>query len=256
MHVGYVEVDRGVRVRYALLPGGGRPVFIVHGLGGGMGEWLWLARDLASRGFEAVLVELRGHGGSSRSLPRPPSLADYARDVIAVADELGYPRGVAGVGFSLGGYALLKAEDLRPGFLERVVLVSSAHRAGDREGMLERARLAKEGRLGELAERIAGALGVGLEAARSIVSRLDPELYASTVESLASEDLSRSLMRVASRGAAYIVAGSRDALLGGEVLSEALGLGARVIVVEGAGHFLAVEARGRLLSAVLEALAA
>lgn len=247
MYVGFVESEPGVKVRFVLMPGGGSPVFVVHGLGESLEGWVWLGRLLAEKGFDVVLVDLRGHGSSSRSLPKPPSLDDYARDILAVADELGYSEGVGGVGFSLGGYSLLKAEDLRPGFLTRLALISSAHRVGDREGIVERARLAREGRLGELALRIARALSIPLSRAEAIARSLDPSIYAPTAESLALEDLSTPLARVASRGGVVVVAGERDGLLGAKVLEEAKGLGARVIVVEGASHFL--EGRGRLVVA-------
>jgi 3-oxoadipate enol-lactonase len=241
VYVSYAEPEPGVRVRYAVY-GSGRPVVIVHGLTQSMDDWLWLASALASEGLTTILLDLRGHGGSTRRLPRPPRLADYASDIMAVARELGLGE-FAAVGFSLGGYALLQLERMEPGTIGPLLLASSAHRPGDPEGMARRARLAREGRVEELAREIAEAVGVSVEAARALLSRLDLELYASTVESIASADFSRELERVARARGATAVVGDRDRLVGVEVAAEMERLGVRVRLLRGKGHLLNVEAR-------------
>ncbi|HLJ08062.1 MAG TPA: alpha/beta hydrolase, partial [Acidimicrobiia bacterium] len=72
-----------------------------------------LAKSLGSR-VHSVAVDERGHGAT----PRPPDgdfdWHGFARDVLAVVDELGLDRPL-GFGHSCGGAALLLAEEARPG---------------------------------------------------------------------------------------------------------------------------------------------
>ncbi|MEM7480494.1 MAG: alpha/beta fold hydrolase [Acidobacteriota bacterium] len=79
---------------------GSPPVIFVHGLGGTAAQWS--AQLEALRGAQrAVAVDLRGHGHSEPSEEGAYALADYATDVLAVADQLGLDSFVL-VGHSLG----------------------------------------------------------------------------------------------------------------------------------------------------------
>jgi pimeloyl-ACP methyl ester carboxylesterase len=82
------------------------PLLLVHGAW--HGAWCWADRalpDLASRGYHAYAVSLRGHGGSpGRPSLRRASLGDYVEDVLAAAASLPAPPVL--VGHSMGGLAV------------------------------------------------------------------------------------------------------------------------------------------------------
>jgi pimeloyl-ACP methyl ester carboxylesterase len=96
-------IDKG-----ATSPAHGVPLLFVHGAW--HAAWCWDEYFLdffAERGYRAVAVSLRGHGGS-RPHPRPRACAmeHLVADVAAVADELGTEPVV--VGHSLGGAVVQK----------------------------------------------------------------------------------------------------------------------------------------------------
>lgn len=83
------------------------PVVFLHGGGQTRHSWRATQRDVASRNWYAVSVDLRGHGDSDWSADGDYSRDAFARDVIAVAEQLGQPPVL--VGASLGGTASLTA---------------------------------------------------------------------------------------------------------------------------------------------------
>lgn len=141
------ELDwRGTRLRYAV-GGSGRPLVLVHGLGGTYANWLLLAPALAER-YRVVVPDLPGHGGSA-PLPAAPNVDVFADAVLAVLeaeDALPAPF----VGHSLGGLVALRAAVRRPEAVRGLVLaaaagISSATRAA--EATLTALAVAQPGRL-------------------------------------------------------------------------------------------------------------
>jgi len=95
---GYVAHD-GARIYYATF-GAGAPVILLHG---GMVNSRWWGNQvpaLTRAGREAILIDSRGHGRSSRD-GRPYTYELMASDVVAVMDHLGVRR-AAVVGWSDG----------------------------------------------------------------------------------------------------------------------------------------------------------
>ena len=68
-----------------------------------------------------VAPDLRAHGDSTAPEDGDFSWDGFANDVLAVLEHLGYPRTRA-IGHSMGGAALLRAEQLRHGTFERLFL--------------------------------------------------------------------------------------------------------------------------------------
>ena len=86
---------------------GATPVVLLPGGGQTRHSWAGVARSLASAGFEALSVDLRGHGDSAWDPDGDYGHATIAADLVAVAATLAEPPAV--VGASLGGVAALLA---------------------------------------------------------------------------------------------------------------------------------------------------
>ena len=99
-----------------------RAVVFLHGGGQTRRSWGRAAAAVAERGWQAVTVDLRGHGESEWSEDGDYRVATFAGDVLEVLRQLP-PRPVL-VGASLGGFtAMLLAGELSPSTVRAVVLV-------------------------------------------------------------------------------------------------------------------------------------
>src|SRR3984957_11741741 len=85
----------------------GPPALLLHGAGQTRHSWRNTGAALASAGWHAIALDLRGHGDSERSAAGHYRLDDFAADVIAVGRTLPTPPVL--VGASLGGLAALVA---------------------------------------------------------------------------------------------------------------------------------------------------
>jgi pimeloyl-ACP methyl ester carboxylesterase len=88
------------------------PVLLLHGGGQTRHSWGTTLNALASRGWYAYAIDLRGHGDSEWAADGDYTLDAFAGDVVAVARAL--PQPPALVGASLGGIASLAAIGDRP----------------------------------------------------------------------------------------------------------------------------------------------
>jgi pimeloyl-ACP methyl ester carboxylesterase len=94
----------------------------LHGGGQTRRSWGRAAAAVAARGWQAVTVDLRGHGESDWSEEGDYRVVSFAGDVLELLRELP-PRPVI-VGASLGGFtAMLLAGELAPDALRALVLV-------------------------------------------------------------------------------------------------------------------------------------
>jgi pimeloyl-ACP methyl ester carboxylesterase len=112
------------------LPGGptlvihewGRPdraaIVMLHGLGSSGDSWRHAATLLGER-FRVVAVDLRGHGGSSRS--REYSFETMRTDVVRLLDAIGF-YGVILVGHSMGALVAYLLAATHPGLVRALVL--------------------------------------------------------------------------------------------------------------------------------------
>lgn len=97
------------------------------GLAGNARGFAHLGSRLGGDDLQLVAVDLRGRGRSETTPPGTYGWANHARDVFAVADELGFDR-FAIVGQSMGGSVAMKAAELDGSRLTAVVLVDVAGR--------------------------------------------------------------------------------------------------------------------------------
>jgi len=118
-----VSVGDGVRIAADRLGDPLAPaVVFLHGGGQTRRSWGRAAAAVAERGWQAVTVDLRGHGESDWSDEGDYRVTTFAADVLEVLRQLP-PRPVL-VGASLGGFtAMLLAGEIAPDAVRAVVLV-------------------------------------------------------------------------------------------------------------------------------------
>ncbi|MBW0018903.1 MAG: alpha/beta fold hydrolase [Mycobacterium sp.] len=99
-----------------------RAVVFLHGGGQTRRSWGRAAAAVAKRGWQAVTIDLRGHGESDWSDGGDYRVVTFAADVQEVLHTL--PPKPALVGASLGGFtSMILAGELSPGIASAVVLV-------------------------------------------------------------------------------------------------------------------------------------
>ena len=99
-----------------------RAVVFLHGGGQTRRSWGKAAAAVAKRGFQAVTIDLRGHGESDWSSDGDYRVVSFAADVAEVLRTL--PPDPVLVGASLGGFtSMLLAGEISPGIASAVVLV-------------------------------------------------------------------------------------------------------------------------------------
>ena len=118
--------------------GEGRPLLLLHG--GLMTIELNFGVTLPAlaQHHRVIAVEFQGHGRTA-DLDRPPTVPDFAADVVALLDHLGIERADV-VGFSVGGLTGYELAISYPMRVRRAVLASADHR-NDRAGEADPARL-------------------------------------------------------------------------------------------------------------------
>src|SRR5688572_26745050 len=106
--------------------GSGPPLLLIPGLGRTCQMWEQVAPELAES-FSLIMPDNRGMGRSvSRRAPRV--LADLAVDMIELLDALQLDRAHV-MGISLGGMIAQWLAVEHPARVDKLVLVSTAHRA-------------------------------------------------------------------------------------------------------------------------------
>jgi pimeloyl-ACP methyl ester carboxylesterase len=113
----------GRDVAYRELPGTGIPVLLIHGMGSSMATWGDVPERLAATGLRVVIVDLPGHGNSSRE-PGDYSLGSMASTLRDLLDHLQIPV-VHLVGHSLGGGISMQFSYQFPERVASLVLESS-----------------------------------------------------------------------------------------------------------------------------------
>jgi len=118
-----VELD-GLRLRYVELgEGDGVPVLLLHGFGADLNTWMFTQPALAE-GRRVIALDLPGHGGSTKELPRA--------DAESLAVIIGHAAGALGierlhlVGHSMGGGIAISFALQRPERVATLTLIASA----------------------------------------------------------------------------------------------------------------------------------
>jgi pimeloyl-ACP methyl ester carboxylesterase len=128
--------------------GAGKPILLLHGLGGNIASWDDVAADLAKTN-EIIAVDLPGHGAS----PVLPGSGTFGGIADAIADFIRaeHLEGVAVVGLSLGGRVAL--EMARRGLVGATVALAPGGFWNDKERRYLKAALLAGGKLSRLTRR-------------------------------------------------------------------------------------------------------
>jgi pimeloyl-ACP methyl ester carboxylesterase len=119
----HCTVDLDGPVHYADFGGSGRPIVLVHGLGGSHLNWLPVAPRLAAHG-RVLAIDLIGHG-LTRSLGRSAGVGANRRMLGRFLEEVARQPAVL-VGNSMGGYLSLAEAAAEPDKVASLVLVDPA----------------------------------------------------------------------------------------------------------------------------------
>lgn len=122
----FTEVD-GIRVRYARrgdTASAQVPVLFLHGFGGDLDNWLFNL-DTAAAAAPVIALDLPAHGQSAVRLPGSGALADLASFVLHFLDAIGVER-VHAVGHSMGGAITAQMALAAPARVASLVLIASA----------------------------------------------------------------------------------------------------------------------------------
>jgi pimeloyl-ACP methyl ester carboxylesterase len=238
----------------------GPAIVLVHGLGGSRRSWGPLVPLLAGRA-RVFVPDLRGCGESARGTAEW-TLAQAADDVAAVACAHGLSRYVA-VGHSLGGVIVEELIVRRPAEVAAAVLISTSSRLNEKATQSWRrlADVVEERGLSDSPAAAARGYSEEFAAAHEDVvaehARLsaatDRHVYAAQARAASSYDYTAGLAGVTCP--VLVLQGLADRLTppGGSVLlHRALPPGARLEMIEGAGHNLPIEMPDRVAELVLE----
>lgn len=115
--------------------GSGKPVILLHGLALDHSIWSEMV-DYYGDQAQFIIPDLRGHGRTTLGNP-DATLAQFAGDVIQLADQLGLDRFTL-AGHSMGGYIALALAEAQQERLAGLVMVTSNARADSAEKRLSR----------------------------------------------------------------------------------------------------------------------
>jgi pimeloyl-ACP methyl ester carboxylesterase len=128
-----VALSDGVTLAYVSMGNpSGPPVVLIHGYTDNARDWVPLVPYL-SPSFHLILVDLRGHGNSSKPECCYTRL-DFAYDIKLLLDALKIPRADI-VGHSMGSFVAQTFAEFWPEHTRRVVLISSS--GGPRPGAVQ-----------------------------------------------------------------------------------------------------------------------
>jgi pimeloyl-ACP methyl ester carboxylesterase len=122
----YSVIVGGHRIHYYVRgPVSGKPVVLLHGLGGRSEDWVNLAPYLEKAGYRVYTPDLLGFGQSEEPHNASYSITDQADLVVGFMDAIGLRQVDLG-GWSMGGWIAQKVAVENPERVNRLVLMDSA----------------------------------------------------------------------------------------------------------------------------------
>jgi 3-oxoadipate enol-lactonase len=237
-------------------------VVLSNSLGTTLAMWESQVPALAER-FGVLRYDHPGHGGA-RAAPTARSVEALARGVLAILDERGVER-VSFCGLSLGGAVGMWLGMYAPERIDRLVLACTSARFGVRESWLERAATVRADGLEAVADRVLALWFTPrtqreqpelVARYRAMMVSAEPEGYAGCCEALADWDPGEALRAITAP--VLVLAGREDPATPpdqGEAICRRIP-GARLSVIEAAGHLASIEQPEAFGALLLEHLTA
>lgn len=237
---------RGINLTLDYFEAGQELIVFIHGVGADRTSWKYQPDFFTQHGYSVAALDMRGSGDSDsrdvHGLVLPISLEEFARDVDAAVQELGF-RKAHWIGNSMGGVIILEAISLGLSTLDKIALCNTfAYHPAQKE-ILPRASAALKTRsLAEFAqERIplvykpdidSATLEEGIKA----MARKDPEAYLASWRATWSPDF-RSMLSSIDQPT-LIISGTLDQITPTALSTElAAGIAnAKHVNIGGAGH--------------------
>ncbi|PQA88382.1 alpha/beta fold hydrolase [Hyphococcus luteus] len=158
MRTSKAKAGDGVTIRYAVI-GEGKPLVLLHGFSDQIDSWteFGYVDALASAGRRLVLIDQRGHGGTSA----PHDIDAYAParragDIAAVLDEIGAERADI-FGYSMGGWTALNVARFHAGRVDRLI-VGGCHPFGQNMAFYREAVAGDIGKWIGIVEQLGGPM--------------------------------------------------------------------------------------------------
>lgn len=261
--------EGGLHHEVLVAEGRGPWIFFLHGYLGMGRNLASLARRLAAKrpGVRPVLVDLPGHGRSP--MGEPGGMETLADPVWRLVDEVAGEGPVEVIGHSLGGRTAMAMDQGRPGRMDAVTVLDvspGGGRGGEGVRAIAEALAAAPERVSSRDEMRTWLMGKGL--ARPMADwllmnlerlpegdygwRLDRQGLVDRRDSWLGDDLWPAVEAPESRVRRFVLGGASDFVRLEEV-ARLEAAGARVQVLEGAGHFLHAEKPDELVELLLRA---
>ncbi|MCX8071206.1 MAG: alpha/beta fold hydrolase [Candidatus Binatia bacterium] len=261
-----VDVGDGIALYYELYDftppwkPGPPPVVFLHGLGGDRRLWLFQIPVFSAK-YPTVVVDLRGHGLSTPARG-DFTTADMARDVIRLTRHLGIERAHF-VGLSMGGVVAQQVAFDFPLVVASLVLADTFGSLPEPAREMAKAALQRmeEQSMADIArERITAAFSDAVDPAMreyfiEQVAKNDREAYLRAARATFRFDPGERLSTL--RSPTLVVVGKEDRVTPlplAELLAKAIP-GAKLAVIERAGHIASAENPQGFNRAVLDFLA-
>lgn len=240
--------------------GEGQPLLLLHGFPL-TGASFWPQLDAPPKGARLIVPDHRGFGGSAFG---PLSMDAIASDALALLDHLKVPQAAVG-GVSMGGYATMALLRRDPARVTKLVLIDTQCTADDDAGKARRRAVADETLARGMDPLVAAMMPKLIAPAapdevrrrvEAMMRSVDPKTAAAASLAMGTRSDSRELLsRFA--GPALVVVGSEDPITPLAKAKELAGLlaGARLVVLEGAGHLANLEQPEAFNAALSEFLA-
>lgn len=239
----------------------GRPVILLHGIGGGRVIWSGSVAALAAAGFDAIAVDLPGYG-DSRGV-EAGGMSVMAAAVLATMDRLDLPQ-AALVGHSMGGMVALEIAAIAPQRVAALVLACTSPAFGRPEGDWQARFVAARlepldeglGMAGLAAALVPPMLGPAADAAGAalatrVMAAVPEATYRRVLAAIVAFDRRAALPAIGVP--TLCLAGEADRTAPPQVLRGMAGRipGARFTLLAGAGHIANVETPAAFDAAVV-----
>jgi pimeloyl-ACP methyl ester carboxylesterase len=246
------RVTSGGRSFRYLESGAGWPVVLVHAFPLNADMWRPQLRRTPS-GFRFIAPDLRFFGESGGDPGDPPTMDDYAADIVGLLDALGIDRAVIG-GLSMGGYVTFALFRAAPERFAAMVLAdtrSQADTPAGRDARRTMTELVRSQGVGAVADQMLPKLlgdttrrenaGV-VDVVRQIIESNNADAIAGALHALMQRpDSTPDLGRVTFP--TLIVVGEEDGLTpvaDSQALHKAISR-SHLVVIPGAGHLSSIE---------------